>query len=427
MIAGRNKLILILIFSETCYLYPLYQLAAIGLGEVPALSFWLLLLFAAAAVLINLKLTSGEYRKITLAIANLCLFVPVLLLLILLKETGILITVISGILLGWLILRSNILAVKSSIDVFVHFDLSVIVIFIVLLIIGGLKIPLGSGITWLMVSFLLNLVCLSLYAGKSQGYLSWLGAVFSAIVLLPLFFTARYFLPLLFEPAQFLYAVGKPIVGVIGNIIGFFFIGYMTYHANRREESSKLTTDTNTVQVSGGSAPDSPVFMWIMKIAYILVEIVIIIAAVAFAIYLLRLFLAWLLRLQGKAVPHILLSKNKFSWRRLFIDILLFWDRLWVFMIPWLPVRLDIAKAYRTLLKWGLYKRFPKNADETPYEYLNRLKIYFPQHEKDLDRLTIHYVQYKYGKESPAACTAEELKSALRRIFLPCLQYAKNR
>lgn len=426
MIAGKNKLTLILILSEACYLYPLYQLAAIGLGEVPALSFLLFLFFAAAAVLINLKLTSREYRRITLTIVNLSLFVPAVLLLILLKETSILMTVLSGILLGWLVLRSNILAVKSSIDVFVHFDLSVIVIFIVLLIIGGLKIPLGSGITWLMVSFLLNLVALSLYTGKSQGYLSWMGAVFSAIILIPVFLTARYFLPLLFEPAQFLYAVGKPIVSVIGNVIGFFFIGYMTYHTNKREESSTLTTDTNTVQVSGGSAPDSPIFMWIMKIAYILMEIVIIIALAAFAIYLLRLLLVWLLRLQGKTVPRVLLSGKKFSWRRLFIDILLFWDRLRVFIIPWLPVRLDIAKAYRILLKWGLYKRFPKYADETPNEYLNRLKIYFPQHEKDLDSLTMHYVQYKYGKESNAAYTAEELKSALRRIFLPRLQYAKK-
>lgn len=427
MISGKNNLAVILLISEACYLYPLYQLAAIGLREIPAVSSWSFILLALAAVIINLKLSLGDYRKITLILINLGYFIPVFLLFMKYAGNGTLILVISGMFLGWLIIRSRFLAVQGSIDVFKHFDLSLLVIFVILIIVGSLKIPFSNGITWLMVSFVLNVAALSLNTGKGQGHLALLGAGFTLIVLLPIFYTARYFLPYLFEPAQFIYSAGKPVVGFIGKIAGFLFTGYMTYHANRREQSTNMTTDTNTVQVSGGPAPASPAFAYIMKIVYILMEIFIVIAVAALFIYLMRLFLLWIMRRQRKAIPPILLADYKFSWRGLLMDLLLFWDNLRVFLIPWMPTKLDIAKAYKTLLKWGTYRRIPKNTDETPFEYLRRLRTQFPQHGQDLETLTQYYVQYRYGENNPLLYSAEDLKSALRRIFLSRLQFVKNR
>lgn len=427
MIAGKNNLAVILLVSEACYLYPLYQLTAAGLGEIPAVSSWIFLLLALAAVVINLKLSTGEYRKITLILINSGYFILTFLFLMKPGATGMLMSAISGIFLGWLIIRSRFLTDQNAIDVFKHFDLSLIVIFVMLIIVGSLKIPFSTGISWLMVSIFLNVAALSLNTGKGQGYVALLGAGFTLIVLLPLFYTARYFLPFLFEPAQFIYSAGKPVVGIIGKIAGFLFTGYMTYHANRREQSTNMTTDTNTVQVSGGPAPASPVFAFIMKIVYVFMEIFIIIVVTALFVYLLRLFFIWILRRQRKAIPPMLLAEHKFSWRGLLMDLLLLWDNLRVFLIPWLPTKLDIAKAYKTLLKWGSYRRIPKNADETPFEYLIRLKTQYPQHGQDLEKLTQYYVQYRYGENKLSLYSAEDLKSALRRIFLPRLQFAKNR
>jgi hypothetical protein len=90
-------------------------------------------------------------------------------------------------------------------------------------------------------------------------------------------------------------------------------------------------------------------------------------------------------------------------------------------LIPWLPVEIDIVKAYRALLKWGSYRRIPRSADETPYEYLCRLQIEFPQNQKELHTLTSYFVQYRYGQESLTTYTPEDLKNILRRIFYPRL------
>ncbi|PKM89670.1 MAG: hypothetical protein CVU87_04690 [Firmicutes bacterium HGW-Firmicutes-12] len=419
MSPGRIKLTLALIISEACYLYPLYMLAAIGLGVIPTISSWLFFILAILQTLINIKLTASAFRYIKIILINIILIIPASI--YMLQTVSTTEMVLSLLLISWLLFRSIYLAVNRSLDIFLHFDLSITAILVILLIAGSFKIPLSTGITWLMISFIMNIVTISLNAGKGQGYLSWLGAVLSAVILFPMFFTARYFLPLLFEPAQFIYALGKPFAEGLKYIVGGFLSGYMSYLADRRTQSSNMTTDTNAVQITGGTAPVSPaVEMFLKAIAYLFI-IIIAFATLLLFIYLLRLILVWIWRRQGKPLPHVLVRREKISWRSRLKDLFQLWDRLRTLLLPWLPVKLDIVKAYRALLKWGKYRRFPRSPDETPYEYLSRLQRQFPRNQEELHSLTFYYVQYKYGKDNTVAYSPRDLKNILRRLFYPRL------
>ncbi|MHB8157280.1 MAG: DUF4129 domain-containing protein [Desulfocucumaceae bacterium] len=415
------RLLITFILAEICILHPLYQLASFGLGAGTLVPFWFAAVLAVLLLVINRKLNSLSYRNLLLVFVNAAILLIAVLVILQLNVYGGLVAFLNAFFLAVLLGRCIYFAVKGSLDVFKHFDFSILFIFLIILTVGSLNIPLGSGITWLMVSFVLNVATLSLAKVKGRSNLAWLGAALAAVVLLPMLILARYFLPLLFAPAQFLYTAGKPIAYTFRDAVGFFLSSYTTYLADKREQSSNLTTDTNKVEIFGNVVADSPTLVFIIKTINIIFLTILVIAAVLFVLYLLRLLLSWLLKRQGKALPSVLRPEHKFSWLGLWRGAMLWWGRLMIFLLPWLPVKLDISKAYRALLKWGSYRNYPRDKDETPYEYLERLNSNFPQHKEDLSVLTGYYVQYKYGQDRAAVYTSDDLKNTLRRLFLPRL------
>jgi hypothetical protein len=412
----------LLVLTEACYLYPFYQLAAILLGWHLALSPVIFFMVTALFLLVNLRL--AEERRITLLLANVAvigvaLFVPGLLKPLTGAEMA-----AAAVVLAWLSIRSRNLFART-VDVFVHFDVSILVIFLGVVVYSVLQIP--GGFTWLMLSFLLNIFTISLYAGAGQGKLAWLGGFVAAIVLVPLFATAQFFLPMLTQPAQVLYSLGRPVAGMFQAIIGYIFSGYVNHLAKQRSGgASNLATDTNNAPVPLGSTEVSPVFEAVMRTILIIFLIFIAVIVLAILLYLARLFWIWLLRRQGKPVSPALSVRRKLSWKTLFGDIPVLWKQLKIWLLPWLPVHLDIAGAYKALLQWGGFRDCPKEAYETPDEYLSRLTTLFPRQEQELHTLTAYYVLYKYGKDN-VQYPPEELKTNLRRLFFPGLSARTTR
>lgn len=403
----------LLILAEACYLYPLYQLA-VSLLSWPPVSPLLFFLVVALLLIINYQLSGN--RLIILLLANAGLIAASLLILTLFKPMGAAEVALAAAALAWLVFRSLRLFMSSAIDVFVHFDVSLLVIFIAVTLYSVLQASGGYG--WLMLSFLLSIFSVSVYAGAGQGRAAWLGGLLASVVLVPLFMTAQYFLPALFGPAQILYSLGTPVVLTFRDIIGRLFSGYVTHFAKQRSSpESQLAQDTNQV-TPGYSTEVSPVYEAVIKVISILVIAFIIILVIAFLIYLLRLFWIWLLRRQGRPVSRTLAARQKLSWKSLFGDIPVLIAQLKIWLLPWLPVHLDIAGAYRALLKWGGFRHCPKEAHETPYEYLSRLTVLYPRQEQELHTLTDYYVMYKYSKD-PIQYPPAELKANLRRLFFP--------
>ncbi len=418
----RIRLRLIYILADAAILFSLYQLISAGLKRGQPMSLWLFALMAVLVLLVDLKLKNRSRRNLLLFLFNFTLLTASFVMLLLTNVYGLMSFVLTMLLVAALIFRCLIVSQKNSTDPFGHFDSSMLFIGVILLIAGTLKLSIGSGISLLFLSFLLNVATLSLARGQYEGRLAWYGAGIAVAVLLPVFLLARQLLPMLFAPAQAIYQLGKPVAFALRDLLGFFLSGYSSHLAQQRSESSELAQDTNTIEPMSGPAFDSPIITAVVKGISILV-LVLLAVLVLFMLYaFLRSVISWLLRRQGKKIPTVLLPGEKLSFKALWRAFLMQWGRLAVIFLPLLPVRIDIAKAYRALLKWGYYNNHPRCKNETPHEYQQRLQDLFPGKKEELGLLTENYVRYEYGQtclEDQAAQNSKQLKQALRRLFLP--------
>lgn len=416
--------------SEICYLYPVYLLAAFGLGYTPSLMPWFLPVLAAVTTVLNLKFAGGAYRYLTIAAGNLAVLVTAAFTLAMSRPApGVADTIIIWMLLLLVFFRAVYLSRRTT-DIFLHFDLSAAVIFLVLLITGIVKAPLAGGTVWLAASFLLNIVAISLArgGGEADGHLPWLGAVVASVVLIPLFMTARSFFPYLFQPARFLYELGRPVAGMIQHLI-LIFISFWFRFNTKTAGNPQESADSGFSENAAGALADSPWFAAIVKVIFWGLLFIIIVAGLAGLLYLLGVLIKWLLKRQ--VVPAGSgENTNLFSWRQLFRAlykaIVRIGESIKTMILPWLPGRIGAAQAYRVLLKWGLYRRCPRISCETPYEYQDRLILHFPGCRNELAAITASYVRFRYGKEGNRSSSSRDLKLFLRRLFLPRLKTRRH-
>lgn len=423
-----KKITLLLVLSEISFLYPLYLLAAVILGAAdikiePSLSPWVLLLVAVILTLINFIIVNANQRNLTIILGNLVFIGATAWLSVQLSGAVWADAILIYLLFALAFVRIIYLSLHKTIDIYVHFDISTAVIFLAIVVIGGLKLSVPAALFWLLFSFLLNIAAVAIRQKdrEAQGYWPWLGIGLVALVMVFFYSSARYFLPYLFQPAHFLYNVGRPAVGFLGKLLTLFFTGYQAHYKNQREQSSQLATDTSNMEYAAGAGEVPEWALVLMKGIYWLLLAVI--AAVVFLLlgYLLYRLIVKLLQRQDRPAPVPISFGQLFSLRGLKQIYLSLKDRIRVYLLPLSPAKPDIIQAYDALLKWGGYARYPRSAHETPYEYLRRLYQRFPQHKDDLEKITNDYVQFKYRKNPETSLSPEELKITLRRLFYPNL------
>ena len=423
MYSRRAIISLALIMSEVCYLYPVYLLVAFGVGFAPALKPWFLPALAATATALNYKFSRGSYRNLTIVCGNLVL------LLVAVLATGWLQRAVSPVdyIVIWILLfgiffRSIYLSRRGA-DVFLHFDLSVTVIFFILLITGLARRPWpGNSLAHGVFSAQYRRRIPITERRGDRRTSSRLGAALAAAVLVPLYLSARSFFPYLFQPAQFFYELGKPVAGMFKYLLYVILSFYFRFNA-KTAGSPRAAADAGFEESYAGTVSESPWFVLIAKVLFWLLIFITAAASVALLLYLLGLLLNWLLK-RG-VMPGASGARNTgtFSWRLL----LRAWGRAVVrlvenvamLILPWLPGRIGIAQAYRVLLKWGSYRRYPRKSWETPYEYLDRLKQRFPGCRQELTAITASYVQFRYGKENSGRFSHGDMKVFLRRLYFP--------
>lgn len=415
---GKTKLTLALILAEACCIYPLYGLVLFSLGYVPTVPSWFFPVMAAAATLANLKLKMGGGRNLVLFLANLLLLGLAVSAANLLQPRGLFDSVILNLLLLWVFFRSLYLVWKGRIDIYLHFDAGLAVIFLLTLLIAVAQAPLAQGLFWLAASYVFNILSVSLAQSgeKDEGSIPWLGAGIITVLMVPLFLLARSLFPYLFEPARFLYDLGSSALMLFANFLALFLKGYFMFNANK-ETASQQAADTAFAENPAAAAPGSPFFAFMAKFTTWLMIILAVVLFVLLCGYLIRLFLNWLLKRPVRP-SYQARRQSMFSWRWLLGSLKLLGDTVKMLLLPWLPVTISTIQAYRALLKWGVYRNFPRRGCETPFEYLNRLKERFPRYQQELTAITASFVACKYGP-STNNVASRDLKNSLRRLYLP--------
>lgn len=423
--ASRPNVALTVILSEICYLYPFYYLLAKGFGIFPALSLWSFPFIAIVFTLVNIILARGNYRNIFLVGINLLFFI---LLLALVSGKGLVMEkynvsdILTYLFISWVCLRVNFLVRSKNIDFYTHFDASLVLVFLAYLIAGFAKVALPGGMLWLISSFFFNIakVYLAQIKKETQTF-SW-GILLIFFILISLSFTADSVLPFLTKPAQFLYDLGSPVFITLGRIILFLLISFfqITHMAPKHDYPtlSFLANDVSSSEIYRNPGESGAMF-FILSWIFIIIGTGI---ALGLLFYILRSLLSWLFKIQkGTAEAGVSENYLLLIGRTLISIFLLFINRIYILTLPWLPVKLSVKEAYKALLRWGAFRKYPRRLHETPYEYFQRLIKRFPQYQQELQLITDDYVVYQYGKDSLSLHSNKELKIHLRKLYIPRL------
>lgn len=423
---------LALIFSETCFLVLLYYcVAGASQGRYllnPVLFFFL----ATVLILGNFIISWQSLPRIAIVIINLVLITLVSL--ILLWQTDFRLASIPAEILPacnvilvdctilWLIFRSLYLAYKKSIDtVYGHFDLYIILSFLVLLIMGFAHITLPGGMTWVLSALFFNLLTLYISSNSGVNANPLSGWILAAITIMLIYLSSESvaFLPKVAGPAGNIYDLMQNIflyvLRIIGNIIVAFF-GLLWGRSRIQPESEQGLRGNNeniTTQTS-----DWPWLDTVMHWLLIFLAIVLAIVILQVLYQLLRFLVAFLLKRNKQTSPEKITINLILPWQNLYRFIKNGIKQIRFFMLPFLPVKTTVYSAYRQLLWWGSWKKCPRLHYETPYGYYERLSGKYPNLAGELYNITSLYVVYRYSLNFESDQAIINLKPLLRKIYI---------
>lgn len=80
------------------------------------------------------------------------------------------------------------------------------------------------------------------------------------------------------------------------------------------------------------------------------------------------------------------------------------------------PEIASVREIYRQVLRWAAAGGYPRGLSQTPYEYLGILQNLVPEAVTDLDLITQHYVNTRYGLYKPAESDLHQLKQSWHNI-----------
>jgi hypothetical protein len=332
--------------------------------------------------------------------------------------------VLACLLLFWLGARAMVKRPPNYFGVCLQFDKGLAALFLLLLIKfmvqkkGGIlpEEPLTHYLLFAFFTF--SLIAISLSRNQSDvrksfrpGYHSiGIVLVFVSIVLIGSAVLAVLLLPyltLMADSAQsILQKTTEPMGPVIVNLIRFIF----SIGRHRRDSKVFGTSDSIGDQLY----PDSEIG-WTQGLGWALLGVIGLIA-LGFCGYLIYLVVRWLLKRntpdKSKPRPMVLIYRLLSMIGAICVGI---WNGLLVLL-----KRIDNSAAvYACMLRWGRRSGLPAVLSETPVEYGERLKQWFPQLKTEIEMIIEAFNREIYGQIPPDMRTLAGILSAQRRMRNP--------
>jgi len=327
-------------------------------------------------------------------------------------------------LLFWLGARAMVKRQNNYFPVCLQFDKGLGALFLLLLIKfmvqekGGILLEDPVTRYLLFAFFTFSLIAISLSRNQSKvekafrpGYHS-IGIVlgFVSIVLISSAVLAVLLLPYLTLMADSAQSVLKETAAPMGPVVENWIRFIFSMGRHRRDSNLLGTSDSIGDQLY----PDSEIG-WAQGLGWILPGVIGLIA-LGFCGYLIRLLVRWLLKRntidKSKQPPMALLT-------RLFAIIGAIFQLAWNGLL-FLLKRIDSAAAvYAGMLRWGRRSGLAAVASETPVEYGERLKQWFPQLKKEIEMIIEAFNREIYGQIPPDNRALTGIRSAQGRMRNP--------
>jgi len=327
-------------------------------------------------------------------------------------------------LLFWLGARAMVKRQNSYFPVCFQFDKGLGALFLLLLIKfmvqekGGILLEDPVTGYLLFAFFTFSLIAISLSRNQSKvekafrsGYHS-IGIVlgFVSIVFISSAVLALLLLPYLTLMADSAQSVLKETAAPMGPVVENWIRFIFSIGRRRRDSNLFGTSDAIGDQLY----PDSEIG-WAQGLGWILLGVIGLIA-LGFCGYLIRLLIRWLLKRntidKSKQPPMTLLTG-------LFAIIGAIFQLAWNGLL-FLLKRIDSAAAvYAGMLRWGRRSGLPAVACETPVEYGERLKQWFPRLKTEIEMIIEAFNREIYGQIPPDKRALTGIQSAQGRMRNP--------
>jgi hypothetical protein len=332
--------------------------------------------------------------------------------------------IVACLLLFWLGARAMVKRPRRYFPVCLQFDKGLGVLFLLLLIKfmvqekGGLRLedPVTIYLLFAYITFSLIAICLSRNQSDVQktfrsGYhgigivLGFASVVFVlsamlAVLLLP------YITLMAYSAQSIIKETTEPMSPYIVGFIRFLF----SIGKYRREMGGQITGGLNANQLY----PDTEID-WAQSLGWFLFAVIGLLALglCGYWIYL------WVCRFLNRNTPDKSRPLPFTLLTRLFAIIGAIWQLAWNGLL-FLLKRIDSAAAvYAGLLRWGRRSGLPAVASETPAEYGERLKQWFPQLDKEIELIIEAFNREIYGQIAPDNRALAGIRFARGRMRSP--------
>jgi hypothetical protein len=278
------------------------------------------------------------------------------------------------------------------------FDINIAALFLMLLLASSFNIPL-PGVRGLLFLALLSNLLMLFFGARQKGSAPGRGQPLLALaaLLVPIWVIGHSdALAVLEKPAGSVVEFSKPFFELLLQALTAVLLAIFRLMRLVPRRQAPLGQEGGFTIAEEGLAPpvESSPFL-----QFLLWGMVIIIALLALlgTLYLLWLLVRFLLQKRTAR------GRGETWFRPSFRDFLaaLFKSlkRLALLVTVFLPLPIGAGQAYRFLLLWGKNRGIPRKADETAYEYLDRLLERFPDRERILTRITGSFVRHRYSRE----------------------------
>jgi len=397
---------LFLVTSESLNYCLFYLFAVSGFEVTGFVDPWSFLTIGSSVAAVNLAMKRGNFRYFTIALANIAVFWVSLRLgrnpLTLVSTSGSPASM-AGFLATWVLLlaaggRAVFLSWTKDPPRYGLFDINVAALFLMLLLASSFEVPLPGVHALLFLAILSNVLMLffgSRREGSGQGSRRSLLAL--AVLLVPVWLIGNSdILSVLEQPAESVIEFSKPFFGLLLQGLGAVLLVIFRFMRliPRRQAP--------TVSSGGPSATDEELMPageagLLEKYLILGMAIIVAVLAVLGALYMLWLLVRFLLHKRTGAASGEVWKRPSF--RAFLVAMYRALKRLALMASIFLPLPITAERAYGFLLFWGKHKGKPRKADETAYEYLERLRARFPDREREFSRITGSFVRHRYSRE----------------------------
>ncbi len=433
MIHSKTKLDFILIFSEACLLLLIY-LFIVGVFELtPLINPTYYFILAAVLTFVNLYLSGGPVRRLTIAIVNI-LLVAIGAAFITGQADFILFSpptetshaanyVLVYISILWLACRSLYLVFKGEIDFYAHMDFHFAITLGILLLADSAQISLPKAMYWLVATIFFNFLPLFIFYNteKMKNWLSWLLLILTAFIILGLSAGTATLLPHLTGTAGTVLDILKPIAILILRILIaplVFWLKLLNLIPKSNLADTQPLPEQDISYVSPQPTPSDSILLYI---GWVFVAVLILIT-VLFLIYLLSFLISWLWQQQEEGYRR---PSFRSFWREILLSFLKQVQKIGSLLSLCTPGSLSPYRAYLYLLRWGSSRGCPRQNQETPGEYCKRLIKRHPQHRLELQKITGHYIEWRYSGETHLI--EQNLKPIVLKLYKPVFSRFKRK